>query len=53
MYAGLSLTRLDLTKQEMILLFVCSEVVESNPCKLETRHTYSDPSPMASVLWLL
>ena len=31
------ITRLDLTKEENIMLFVCSEAVESNLVKLEPR----------------
>ena len=42
---GLLLTILDMTKQDNMLLFVCSEAVES---KLETSLT----PPMVSVLWL-
>ena len=34
-----SLTRLDLTYVENVLLFVCSEVVEYKLLKLETSHT--------------
>ena len=34
-----SLTRLDLTKNENMLLFVCCEAIESKLVKLETSHT--------------
>ena len=34
-----SFTDLDATKQENMLLFVCSKVIESNPVKLETGST--------------
>ena len=37
--AGLQLTRLDLTKNENMLLLVCSEAVESILVKLETSCT--------------
>ena len=42
-------TRLDLTKQENMLLFLCSEAVESKLVKLETSRTVS-VSPTVSVL---
>ena len=32
-----------LTRSEDMLLFVCSEAVESNLVKLETSRAYSDP----------
>ena len=47
-----SLTRLDLTKQENMLLFVCSEAVESKLVKLETMHTVTLP-PKVSALRML
>ena len=49
-----SLTRLDLNKNEnMLLLYLCSEAVESKFVKQETsRHRYSDTSPTVSVLCL-
>ena len=34
-----SLSRLDLTKEENMLFFVCSEAAESKLVKLETSHT--------------
>ena len=44
-----SLLRLDLTKEENMLFFVCSEAVESKLVKLETSRTVI-LSPIASVL---
>ena len=46
-----SLTRLDLTTEENMLLFVCSEAVESNLVKLEASCTMILP-PIMSVLRL-
>ena len=40
-----SLTRQELTKKEQMLLFVCSEAIESKLVKLETGHRYTDTSP--------
>ena len=47
-----SLTRLELTKKENMLLFVCSEAVESILVKLETSRTVILP-PMVRVLWVI
>ena len=44
-------TRLDLTKEENILFFVCSEAAESKLVKLETSHTVILPLTV-SVLWI-
>ena len=46
-----SLLRLDLTKEENMLFFVCSEAVESKLVKLETSRTVIFP-PTVSVLML-
>ena len=46
-----SLTRLELTKKENMLLFVCSEAFESILVKLETSHSVIHP-PTVSVLWM-
>ena len=46
-----SLTRLDLPKKEIMLLFVCSVVVESKLVKPGTSRTAKLP-PMVSVLWI-
>ena len=46
-----SLTRLDLTKKENMLLLECSEAVESKLVKLETNHTVILP-PTVNVPWL-
>ena len=45
-----TLTRLDLTKKENMLLLVGSETVESKLAKLETSHAVILP-PTVSVLW--
>ena len=45
-----SLTRLELTNERNIILFVFSEAVKCNLVKLETSRTVILP-PMASVLW--
>ena len=47
-----SLTGLDLTKKENMLLFVCSDAVESKLVKLETSHTVILPTTV-SVLYTL
>ena len=47
-----SLTRLDLTKYENMLLFVYSEAVESNLVKLETSCTVILP-PTVSVVYFM
>ena len=44
-----SLTRLDLTKEENMLFFVCSEEAESKLVKLEASHSVILP-PTVSVL---
>ena len=41
---GKRITELDFTKQENLLLFVCTETTESKPIRLETSHKYSDTS---------
>ena len=46
-----SLTRQDLTQKENMLLFLCSEAVESKLVKLETSRTVIFP-PTVSVLML-
>ena len=44
-----SLTGLDLTMQENMLLFLCTETTEHKPIKLEASYTVILP-PMVSVL---
>ena len=48
--AALLLTRQEFTKKENVLLFVCSEAVESKLVKLETSHSTMMLPPKVSVL---
>ena len=48
--ACLHLTGLDLTKQENMFKFECSEAVESNLVKLETSHAMNLSSTVSNLI---